>query len=315
LAASPASEAGLEPLLAALAALGEPTTALVVGSRAAPGLRRRAPTGVFFADPVDDLRPLLAAVRLVVIIAAGEAAATDTLRRFVALACGYGKPLLLAAGLRGALADDGLDRDLAALPRFDRPERLWAEASRLLAAPAALAELAATSARIGDRLRARGIVSGGAVAAAAPMVAWGPEIAACNRLVRACFAGGPDGRRAADRLSHELRSRGEGWPCADAVLRALFCDKTAPVLRGEDTAFAALRQSPPATSAAGALALLHAGAQSRDGLLPVLLTSLCRGVRMQRDATPLDAWRRGKSQSPTYTRTEGSPRLVVLVHG
>jgi hypothetical protein len=298
-------------LLDSLVSSGDSFTMVIVGS-IANEVRRKAPPGVYFADRLASVRPLLAAAQMIVLPAFDEAAGQAMFHDFVT-ATGYGRPTLVGAGLEAAVQRFGTAIDLTDLPRCDRPENFWPALRHLINAPEARRRLAAISAGIGDQLRAAGILNGSS-ATSPPDLMWEQEISAINATLHASFEGEPAAGGKIGCLAQILRTSPGHLAKVQAVLRALFVDKDAPILRSERYPFVMLRHLRPVGSPTAALGLLYAAAdQVRATGTAVSPSNRVNAVRFELSGTPLDAWRRGEIPTVAAERQAGPPRIVVLV--
>jgi glycosyltransferase involved in cell wall biosynthesis len=298
-------------LLDSLVSSGDSFTIVIVGS-IGNEVRRKAPNGVYFADQLASVRPLVAAAQMIVLPALDKAAGQSMVRDFVT-AAGYGRPMLVGAGLDAAVHRFGMTIDLTGLPRCDRPDDFWPALRHLIDVPEARRRIATISAGIGEQLRAAGILKGSS-AMSPPDLMWEQEISTINATLRASLEGEPTAGAKIGALAQMLRTRPGYVAKVEAVLGALFVDKNAPILGSERYPFVMLRHLRPVGSPTAALALLYAAADKVRGTGTAVSPShRLNAVRLELSGTPLDAWRRGEIRSVATERQAGPPRIFVLV--
>ncbi|HZU89204.1 MAG TPA: hypothetical protein VE993_08100, partial [Stellaceae bacterium] len=287
----------------------------VIAGRLHPEMRDRAPAGIHVAPPVTNLRPLLAASQIL-FLPAFDAPGGEALFGHFVMAVGHGRPVLAGSGIAAALQRRGLPADVAAAVIVDRVEDIWPTLRAAVERPERRAEIAAASARIGEALRAAGVI-GEAWAAGPSSQLWDSEIKEINDTVRLCMAGRRDARAAAARLGARFRSE-EGYSAkVTAILRALFVDKDAACLAVDRPAWRRIRQFRPVASPATALALLYAAAEWPDVLerSGEFFPHGLAGFTVTRAGTALDAWRRGTALASPPRAELRPPHIVVLLDG
>ncbi len=273
---------------------------------------KKTPKGAYLTGELPNLRPLLTASQLVIIPAFDEQGGRALFHHFVT-AAGYGRPMVVGAAVATTLRELGVQVDLSGLPNCQRPQDVWPMLQRLISLPQFRLEVAAISARIGEQLRAAGVLHGPSTVSK-PDLIWEPEIAGINKTLDRILRNEGDTRANIDRLVKIFRLSDASRAKMEAVLRALFIDRDAPILETNQPISRLLLQLRPVSSPAAALAMVFAADDKGAGRSLVSSGAPLNESTLWRVGSPLDKWRRGEDQQIPVVRLRGPQQVIALVY-